>query len=493
MEYYTLMHKNIPVADILISSEHGRIEKVEKVFEPDHLPLATRSKHEGLEHTADRASLDIWWIGRSIPASRQGVSSALNQLGIKSPTFLLTKAFGLSLSDHYWIKPKGKEIRWEDINFFQNAFSDDIGALLFGKEIEHLPHFNFTSPDNTSDGVLKKKWMIAENDRLLIKGGSRPFNQEPYNEVVATKIMERLGINHVPYHLVEEDGEIYSACKSFTDTETELVSAYRISQTVKGKTHANPFDEFKYSCHFVGLKGYEQDVEKMIVLDYLIANTDRHWNNFGFLRDSSTLEWKGFAPIFDSGNSLWNDEEEIKYDHKSEKSKTFLPTNKEQLNLITDLSWLSEADLTEVKKDLNDMMPLFPQKRKTKWNEILSAVYERLDDIRVLKIQLDNDISDKENRPQFPKEHDLIFKAVTERMAANPNRWFRQEAWLHVIENLIYDIEDGKIPDDLSEIKQLQIVMETLKENIETRIQAIPNHPITGESTEQWEIDKDTF
>ena len=27
--------------------------------------------------------------------------------------------------------------------------------------------------------------------------------------------------------------------------------------------------------------------------------------NFGFLRDSETLEWKGLAPIYDSGTSLW--------------------------------------------------------------------------------------------------------------------------------------------------------------------------------------------
>lgn len=37
----------------------------------------------------------------------------------------------------------------------------------------------------------------------------------------------------------------------------------------------------------------------------ILANTDRHLGNFGFLRDSETLEWKGLAPIYDSGTSLW--------------------------------------------------------------------------------------------------------------------------------------------------------------------------------------------
>ena len=43
----------------------------------------------------------------------------------------------------------------------------------------------------------------------------------------------------------------------------------------------------------------------MLATDYILANTDRHLGNFGFLRDSETLEWKGLAPIYDSGTSLW--------------------------------------------------------------------------------------------------------------------------------------------------------------------------------------------
>ena len=43
----------------------------------------------------------------------------------------------------------------------------------------------------------------------------------------------------------------------------------------------------------------------MIVIDYLLANTDRHYNNFGAIRNANSLEWIGSAPIYDSGTSLW--------------------------------------------------------------------------------------------------------------------------------------------------------------------------------------------
>ena len=42
-----------------------------------------------------------------------------------------------------------------------------------------------------------------------------------------------------------------------------------------------------------------------IVTDFLLSNVDRHLNNFGVLRDTSTLEFVGMAPIFDSGNSMF--------------------------------------------------------------------------------------------------------------------------------------------------------------------------------------------
>ena len=54
----------------------------------------------------------------------------------------------------------------------------------------------------------------------------------------------------------------------------------------------------------VGLTDVTNQLEQMIVLDALIANEDRHWGNFGALRDSESLEFIGLAPVFDNGNSL---------------------------------------------------------------------------------------------------------------------------------------------------------------------------------------------
>lgn len=113
----------------------------------------------------------------------------------------MIRCYGLSLSDQYWIKPDGNDLSWDDINFFNHPFSDDIGDVLFGAP-KKANVLDFSSPDNTSDGFLKKRWKIIDGKRCLIKGGSNPFCQQLFNEVITTKIMERLVIPHVPYALI---------------------------------------------------------------------------------------------------------------------------------------------------------------------------------------------------------------------------------------------------------------------------------------------------
>ena len=65
----------------------------------------------------DKVALTSWWRRRAIPASRDGLRQALEEMGIALPEILLEKCWGLSLSDQYWICPKGSDLRWEDVNF----------------------------------------------------------------------------------------------------------------------------------------------------------------------------------------------------------------------------------------------------------------------------------------------------------------------------------------------------------------------------------------
>lgn len=340
---YALMHKRIPVAHIELDEATGSIYKINKVLAPEHLPVGVPLR----KGTADRTALNSWWTDRSIPTSRSGIREALETLNISSPKMLLARCYGLSLSDQYWIKPSGCGLSWEDINFFDNAFSDDIGDVLFGHPPKGL-HLDLRSPDNTSDGCLKKRWKIINGKRCLIKGGSNPFRQQPFNEAIATGIMERLNIPHIPYTVIWDDGSPYSVCEDFVTSDTDLVSAWRIMQIKKKENNTSVYQHFIHCCNTLGAPDIRQALDQMLVLDYLIANEDRHLNNFGLLRNAETLEWIGYAPIYDSGSSLGYDKTAAQIlAEKDILCKPFKKHHIEQIKLVTSFHWLDLTKLSD--------------------------------------------------------------------------------------------------------------------------------------------------
>lgn len=346
---YTLMHKNIAVADIDIDETLGGISKIRGIISKEHLPVGV-VRMQRQNETIDRFAFNQWWTGRSIPASRMGLSDMLDTLGIASSNLLLTKCLGLSLSDHYWIRPYESNMLWEDVNFFDNDFSDDIGDLLFGTNGKNSG-FNLSSPDNTSDGNLKKRWKIIDGKRYLLKSGSNPYSQQTFNEVIASKIMERLGIDHVPYSVTWINDEPYSVCEDFVTKDTELISAWRVLQLRTKANHENEYLHYVNICRELGID-IVSSLDKMIVLDYIIANEDRHFNNFGLLRDANTLEWIGAAPIFDSGTSLWYDRLTSRIPINGVNCKPFKKTHGEQLKLVSSLEWFEASKLDGIEDEI---------------------------------------------------------------------------------------------------------------------------------------------
>ncbi len=348
---YTLMHKDIPVADLTLDEATGSIQRIDALLHGEHLPVGVSVRHG----VADRAALNEWWEDRSIPASRSGLREALETLGVASSKLLLTRCYGLSLSDHYWIKPAGSELTWHNVNFFENPFSEDVGDALFGAPSKK-DHFDFSSPDNTSDGFLKKRWKILDGKRCLIKAGSPPFLQQPFNEVIATKIADRLDICHIPYTVMWENGIPYSVCEDFVTPDTELIPAWRVMQIQKKENQTSVYQHYRNCCEALGVPNVAHALDQMIVLDYLIANEDRHLNNFGLLRNPDTLEWLGPAPIYDSGSSLGYDKVTAQIrSGRNITCKPFKRSHQDQLRLVTSFDWLDLSKLQGIDRDIREV------------------------------------------------------------------------------------------------------------------------------------------
>lgn len=307
-KYYFLMHENIQLAIVEIN-DYGNISKL-KLSTSDiaqsHLPILPFSPSVSVE-----SKLVKWIQHRGIPATRQGIKRDLDKLN-ESPFSYMVENLGLSLTDHYWLKPYESSYTWETINLYTNDFRA-VCSLNLDDDIKSIAGKTNFVPSASLKGDLRKKWIIGPGGtRFLVKGNSGNTIRQSLNEVLATEIHRRQGrFEYTPYSLIrissngiETTGCI---CQNFTSIETEFIPAIDIVNSVKKRNDENYYDAYLRVC---GEYGIDIDylrafMEYQILTDFVISNTDRHLNNFGVIRDSKTLKFIKPAPIFDSGNSMF--------------------------------------------------------------------------------------------------------------------------------------------------------------------------------------------
>lgn len=374
---YQLMHDDIEVATFQVSASSGKIMDITSVQNYSHMPLSTVVRKD----VVDTERFKEWWYGRSIPSSRSDIHGFFDSLDVSNNAPLLIRSMALSLSDHYWVKPVNSECTWSDVNYFENDFSDDIGDLLFGRPIS-VKTVNYSSPDITSEGNLKKRWKIINGTRCLVKGGSGESLQEPLSEKIASLIMDSLGIDHVGYDVIWDDGRPYSVCPDFVDGDTEFISAFHVYRSMKNRGNASVYAHYVQCCAENGLD-IVPALDRMIAVDYLIANNDRHMNNFGIIRDPRTLEWLSAAPVFDTGNSLGVGFPTAEIPLRAGREcKPFSKTFEEQIRLVSDLSWFDPDAVEALYPEIRSVLESSPHVSERRVDAVMGLLSSRLDSLR---------------------------------------------------------------------------------------------------------------
>lgn len=299
-ERYVLMSADYEIARVTFDAQREKPLMIEKVLDADRMPFGTVSS----TGSARSRNVNDWWLHRSVPDTRPGMLARLDDLGISNVRALPMRGLGLSLSDCYWLRPEGREdLAWKDVNYFDNDFE---ASGLDGWD-EWLGAVGLDSPDNTSEGELPKRWAIRDDRRILVKGCDTD-DQRPCNEVVASMLHRRLldPDAYVPYELVEARGTLACVCEDFLGRREEYIPAVYVKENLGATRGLNTYDRIaRYAGRWLcDEEAVRRAFSQMIVCDALIANTDRHWRNFGFIRSVDTLEMRP-APLFDSGNSLW--------------------------------------------------------------------------------------------------------------------------------------------------------------------------------------------
>ncbi len=314
-----LMNKN---TEVLVAEYDDAVKAFTKIIEVkniEYAPYILQSFYDkdDFNNNPFRTNLSEWFKGRGIPSWRDKLDLLLHRLNIYTPDELLDKSFGLSLSDQYWIKPYESNIKYDDINFFDNDFdySEFMEASLSLNSKTVMSEKSLKTPNNTTDGMLKKAWIIENNIRYLLKGGYKNEVLQPFNEVLASEICKRLGFNHVTYTLDTYKDIVVSKCPCFINKDTELITAYQVRNNMDRHNSLEDYEDYVKVLEEHNIKDARIKLENMYILDFLIMNEDRHLNNFGIIRDVNTLKWVDVCPIFDNGQSLniqdYNEEEVI--------------------------------------------------------------------------------------------------------------------------------------------------------------------------------------
>lgn len=244
-----------------------------------------------------------WLQRRVIPKNRAHVAEILKTFGlsVNDTRGIIDVCKGLSLNDSYWVVPRDFPGVFAQYNLYENRFSEILSLVAYTGIGQSDAAFT-TSPELTTNGMLPKAWRFIEGEGIyLYKGGTfgaANTGNEPYSEFYSGQIAQAMGLNAVPYGLENWKGILASRCRLFTDIDTSYIPVGRIVREGGLKACLDYYEK-------LGPEAYEQ-VRSMLVFDAVIYNEDRHFGNFGILRDNRSGAVIGAAPIFDNGLSLFN-------------------------------------------------------------------------------------------------------------------------------------------------------------------------------------------
>lgn len=217
-----------------------------------------------------------------LPQRDDDVSRAKLSLACKS----------LSILDSYWVT-NDATVKWKDINLRHNSLHKAIAQIqLHGKSLTLNG-----KPDSlafSTNGAYAKAWHRDEDGTLWLYK-AEDHNSEDRIEVMCSAILDRCNIAHCHYE-ERYDGDLrVCACPSMTSDKISIMDGDAFSSYCNHH-NLNVESELMRIDH----DGYW----KMMIVDYLLSNPDRHTQNWGLYYKSDSMEILGLHPLFDHNNAF---------------------------------------------------------------------------------------------------------------------------------------------------------------------------------------------
>ncbi|MGB8454351.1 MAG: HipA domain-containing protein [Anaerocolumna sp.] len=188
------------------------------------------------------------------------------------------------------------------------------------------------------------------------------------------------------YELIWEEDKPFSKCENIITSNTELVSAYQVLNLDKKLNETSYYQHFIEMSTRLGIPDVQEYLDYMLITDYIIGNADRHYNNFGFIRNVQSLRYEGIAPVYDSGNSMWFDTSTARIDFEKDiPSMPFKKFHSEQIQLVHSFEEIDLNTLQGIEEEFKTLLissPDIDQPRTIKLCEGLKYRTHYLEEIK---------------------------------------------------------------------------------------------------------------
>lgn len=311
------MKKNVDKKDVSIQlylkdtliAEYNNDTGESTIHRPELLPLNLRDISGGTpiaDAIKKQTGFHNWCTNRTININRANAKKILNCMGLpqsEEGKFVVAMAcHSTSLTDSYWTKLNVEtDLSWNNINLYTNHLSETIRHIaLTGDTLTITNKVEGNTPELTGQGAYAKAWRREEDGLYLYKADGE-LKQESKIEVEISNILDCFNVEHVHYDAdaYEHNPELFCCkCKCIADENTAIVPAEHFYTWCNRQEK-----DFRQEVLKLDAEGYY----KMLIVDYLVANTDRHIQNWGFFMDNNTGEITGLHPLFDHNNGFDKD------------------------------------------------------------------------------------------------------------------------------------------------------------------------------------------
>ena len=239
------------------------------------------------------ANADAWLETRAIDSHRANSSLLKKALRLaeKDDVSTVIHVNGATITDNYWVRPVGSDLTYDDVKFTDDYFSSLALKGSYNSFNRAANSRRSKTPELTNVGSFEKCWKLKDSKWWMYKKANRA---EMFSELFIYELGKALGFNMAVYE--RGDGCIKSL--DFTDGASvnfEPASAFMGDN----EDYAEVVKALERICPEA-----IPDYIRLIFMDTLCANPNRHTNNFGLLRDVKTGKLLGLAPNYDNNMAL---------------------------------------------------------------------------------------------------------------------------------------------------------------------------------------------